>query len=47
MVFIMKHYEGYKLKEIAGMLKCSEGTIKKYLFEATTRLRIELKDFVS
>jgi len=47
MVFTMKHYEGYKLKEIAEMMKCSEGTVKKYLFEATARLRKQLKDFLS
>jgi RNA polymerase sigma-70 factor (ECF subfamily) len=47
MVFTMKHYEGYKLREIAEMMKCNEGTVKKYLFEATTRLRKKLKDFVS
>jgi len=45
MVFTMKHYEGYKLKEIAALMKCSEGTVKKYLFEATVRLRKNLKDF--
>jgi RNA polymerase sigma-70 factor (ECF subfamily) len=47
MVFSLKHYDGYKLKEIAGMMKCSEGTVKKYLFEATARLRKQLKDFVN
>jgi RNA polymerase sigma-70 factor (ECF subfamily) len=45
MVFSLKHYDGYKLKEIAEMMKCSEGTVKKYLFEATARLRKQLKDF--
>jgi RNA polymerase sigma-70 factor, ECF subfamily len=45
MVFSLKHYEGYKLREIAEMMKCSEGTVKKYLFEATARLRKQLKDF--
>jgi RNA polymerase sigma-70 factor (ECF subfamily) len=45
MVFSLKHYDGYKLKEIAGMLKCNEGTVKKYLFEATARLRKQLKEF--
>ena len=47
MVFSLKHYDGYKLKEIAGMMKCREGTVKKYLFEATARLRKQLKDFVN
>ena len=45
MVFSLKHYDGYKLKEIAEMMSCSEGTIKKYLFEAVGRLRKQLKDF--
>lgn len=44
MVFTLKHYEGYKLKEIAEMMDCAEGTVKKYLFTATQRIREELKD---
>ncbi len=44
MIFILKHYEGYKLREIAEILKCGEGTIKKYLFEAVRRLRTQLED---
>lgn len=44
MVFTLKHYEGYKLKEIAEMMNCAEGTVKKYLFTATRRIREELKD---
>jgi RNA polymerase sigma-70 factor, ECF subfamily len=47
MVFTLRHYDGYKLKEIAELLKCSEGTVKKYLFEATVRLRKQLKDFAN
>ena len=47
MVFSLKHYDGYKLKEIAEMMKCGEGTVKKYLFEATARLRKQLKDFAN
>jgi RNA polymerase sigma-70 factor, ECF subfamily len=47
MVFTLKHYDGYKLKEIAEILKCGEGTVKKYLFEATARLRKQLKEFSS
>lgn len=44
MVFTLKHYEGYKLREIAEMMDCAEGTVKKYLFTATQRIREELKD---
>lgn len=43
-VFTLKHYQGYKIKEIAEMLECTEGTVKKYLFTATQKLRDQLKD---
>ncbi len=43
-VFILRHREGFKLKEIAVIMECAEGTIKKYLFDATRRLRKQLKD---
>lgn len=39
LVFTLRHYEGYKLKEIASMMECAEGTVKKYLFTATRRMR--------
>lgn len=44
MVFVLKHYEDHTLAEIAKMLECSEGAVKKYLFEAIRRLRILLQD---
>ena len=47
MVFTLRHYEGYKLREIATMMKCSEGTVKKYLFTATKRMRKQLKNLVN
>lgn len=43
MIFILKHYEGYKIKEIAAMMDIGEGTVKKYLFEAVHKLRELLK----
>jgi len=44
MVFVLKHFEGYKIREIAEMMECQEGTVKKYLFEAVHTLREKLKD---
>lgn len=44
MVFTLRHYQDYKLKEIAAMMNCAEGTVKKYLFEATQKMRIHLHD---
>jgi len=43
MTFVLKHYEGYKIREIAEMLNCKEGTVKKYLFDAVNNLRKKLK----
>lgn len=42
MSFVLKHYEGYKIREIAEMMDCKEGTIKKYLFDAVQKLKLEL-----
>jgi RNA polymerase sigma-70 factor (ECF subfamily) len=41
-VFILKHQHGYKLREIAVMLDCAEGTVKNYMFRATQKLRTRL-----
>jgi RNA polymerase sigma-70 factor (ECF subfamily) len=43
MCFLLKHYEGYKIREIAEMMNCKEGTIKKYLFEAVRKLKVQLE----
>lgn len=45
LVFTMRHYEGYKLREIAGMMNCTEGTVKRYLFAGTQRMREQLREF--
>jgi len=44
-VFILKHYHGYKLSEIAAILNCSEGTIKNYMFRAVQKMRKSLKAY--
>lgn len=44
-VFVLKHYHGYKLGEIARILNCSEGTIKNYMFRAVQRLKNLLIDY--
>lgn len=43
LVFTLRHYDGYKLKEIASMMDCAEGTVKKYLFTAIQRMRKQLE----
>jgi len=43
-VFVLRHHEGFKLREIADIMDCAEGTVKKYLFEATRILRKRLEE---
>lgn len=43
MIFVLKYYEGYKIKEIAEMLHCKEGTVKKTLFDAAEKLKSQLE----
>lgn len=47
MTFVLKHYEGYKIREIAEILNCKEGTVKKYLFDAVNNLKKKLKPVYS
>ena len=44
LVFTLRHYQNYKLREIAVMMNCAEGTVKSYLFEATQKMRTQLHD---
>jgi RNA polymerase sigma-70 factor (ECF subfamily) len=46
-VFVLRHYEGLALKEIAVALNCSLGTVKAHLFRATRRMRKLLMPYVS
>lgn len=43
LVFVLKHYQGYKFREIASMMECSEGTVKKYMFTAMDKMRKRLR----
>ncbi|HID56907.1 TPA: sigma-70 family RNA polymerase sigma factor [Candidatus Poribacteria bacterium] len=45
-VFILRHYEGLSLKEIAKVLNRSIGTVKANLFHATRKLREMLSPYV-
>ncbi|MFH1852700.1 MAG: sigma-70 family RNA polymerase sigma factor [Candidatus Neomarinimicrobiota bacterium] len=44
-VFILKHLENLKIKDISRILDISEGTVKRYLFRAMEKLRVELKEY--
>jgi RNA polymerase sigma-70 factor (ECF subfamily) len=45
MVFTLRHYEGLKLREIADVMDCTDGTVKRYLFTATERMREQLRAY--
>lgn len=42
--FVLRHYESFKISEIAAIMNCTDGTVKNYLFRATRKLRSALKD---
>lgn len=44
-IFILKHLNSYKIKEIAEILGCAEGTVKAQLFRAIGNLRSHLKEW--
>lgn len=44
-VFVLKHYEGMKIREIANILDISSGTVKRYLFRSMEKLRPMLKEY--
>lgn len=43
MVFILRHYQQLNIKEIAEVLECSEGSVKKQLFRAFSVIRKEFQ----
>lgn len=44
-IIILRYYNGLKINEIAGHMRCSEGTVKKHIFRGLARLRRYLEPF--
>jgi RNA polymerase sigma-70 factor (ECF subfamily) len=44
-VFVLRHFHGQKLQDIAKTLGCAEGTVKNYLFRATQHLQEKLREY--
>ncbi len=38
-VVTLKYFQGYKIREIAEIMQCREGTVKNYLFRAVEKLK--------
>ena len=45
-VFVLRHYHGHKLQEIATILNCNIGTVKNYLFRATQKVRKQMEEYI-
>ena len=43
-VFLLRHYEGLQLAEIAESMGCTVGSVKVHLFRALKKLQKELRD---
>ena len=41
-VWVMRYYQGHKIKEIAVLMGLTSGTVKRYLHRATLKLRKDL-----
>jgi len=46
MVFTLKYFNELKIREIAEVMQCTEGAVKKYLFTATHKMRDRLKNIL-
>jgi len=44
LAFVLRHWEGMSIREIAEVLGAAEGTVKSHLFRAVRTLRVELVD---
>lgn len=44
MVFVLKYHQELKIREIAELMNCKEGAVKRYLFIATSKLREQLRN---
>jgi RNA polymerase sigma-70 factor (ECF subfamily) len=45
-VFVLRFFQDFKIKEIASIIGCSEGTVKNYLFRGTQKMRKNLSAYV-
>jgi RNA polymerase sigma-70 factor (ECF subfamily) len=43
LMFLLRHYEGMSYDEIAGVMNCSAGTVKKAVSRAIAKLRVKLE----
>lgn len=46
-VFVLRFFQDFKIKDIASIIGCTEGTVKNYLFRGTRKMRKSLAAYVN
>lgn len=46
-VFVLRFLQDFKIKDIAQIIDCSEGTVKNYLFRGTQKMKKSLKAYAN
>jgi RNA polymerase sigma-70 factor (ECF subfamily) len=46
MIFILKHFQDMRICEIAQLMQCTEGTIRKQFYRGVTKLRKEMSAYM-
>lgn len=44
--FVLCHQQEFKVADAAGVMSCSDGAVKSYLFRAREKMRVQLQDYV-
>ncbi len=45
MAFVLCHRQGFKIRQAAEFMRCSEGSVKSYLFRARAKVRLALRKY--
>ena len=45
-VFTLRFLQDFRIKEIANIINCSEGTVKNYIFRSTQKMRKHLTPYL-
>ena len=46
MIFILKHFQDMRICEIAQLMQCTEGTVRKQFYRSVTKLRKEMSAYL-
>lgn len=46
MAFVLCHHQGFKIRQAAEFMRCSEGSVKSYLFRARAKAKLALRKYM-